>query len=115
MLGNYVLLVDFFRVLVFGDFELGWLVKLGWFALGYLNDRAKTERIYLMIDGVRYGVFGDWVCLLVDGIIEVYGRDLVIIVFGGEKIFVEEVEWVLREHFDVYDCVVVFCLSVWWG
>ncbi len=113
--GNHVLSADLSRVLAPGDPELGWLAKSGRLALGYLNDRAKTERTYPTIDGVRYGVPGDRARLLADGIIEVHGRDSVTIASGGEKIFAEEVERALREHPDVYDCVVAPRPSVRWG
>lgn len=113
--GNHVLSADLSRVLAPGDPELGWLAKSGRTALGYLHDRAKSERTYPVIDGVRYGVPGDRARLRVEGVIEVHGRDSVTINSGGEKIFAEEVERALREHPGVYDCVVAPRPSDRWG
>ena len=113
--GNHVLSADLRRVLAPGDPELGWLAKSGHLALGYLHDRTKTEATYPVVDGVRYGVPGDRARLLADAVIEVHGRDAVTINSGGEKIFAEEVEQALREHPDVYDCVVAGRPSARWG
>jgi fatty-acyl-CoA synthase len=113
--GNHVLSEDRRRVLRPGDPELGWLAKSGRLALGYLHDAARTERTFPVIDGVRYGVPGDRARLWADGTVEVHGRDSVTINSGGEKIFAEEVERALREHPDVYDCVVAPRPSERWG
>jgi len=113
--GNHVLSSALDRVLAPGDGELGWLAKSGRLALGYLGDRAKTERTYPTIDGVRYGIPGDRANVLADGTIEVHGRDSVTINSGGEKIFAEEVEAALKAHPDVYDCVVAPRASERWG
>ena len=113
--GNHVLSAGLDKVLAPGDPQLGWLAKSGHLALGYLHDRAKTERTYPVIDGVRYGVPGDRARLLADRIVELHGRDAVTINSGGEKIFAEEVEQALREHADVYDCVVAGRPSKRWG
>ena len=86
--------------------ELGWLAKSGRLALGYLNDRAKTQRTYPVVDGVRYAVPGDRARLRADGVVELHGRDSVTINSGGEKIFAEEVEAAIKAHEAVYDCVV---------
>jgi fatty-acyl-CoA synthase len=113
--GNHVLSEDLTRVLDPGDPELGWLAKSGRLALGYLGDRAKTERTYPVIDGVRYVVPGDRARLTADGMVELHGRDSVTINSGGEKIFAEEVEAALKRHPDVYDCVVAGRPSERWG
>jgi fatty-acyl-CoA synthase len=113
--GNHVLSEDLDRELAPGEDELGWLAKSGRLALGYLNDAAKTERTYPVIDGVRYAVPGDRARLRADGIIELHGRDSVTINSGGEKIFAEEVEAAIKAHAGVYDCVVAGRPSDRWG
>jgi len=50
---------------------------------------------------------GDHARLLADGTIVVLGRGSVSINTGGEKVYAEEVEQVLRRHPAVYDAVVV--------
>ena len=50
---------------------------------------------------------GDRGRLLADGTIALLGRDSMVVNTGGEKVFVEEVEDVLRRHPDVADALVV--------
>ena len=68
-----------------------------------------------MIDGVRHAVAGDRARLLADGSIELHGRDSVTINTGGEKVFAEEVEQVLKRHPAVFDALVVGRPSERWG
>jgi fatty-acyl-CoA synthase len=110
-----VLSEDLTRELDPAEFDLGWLAKRGRTALGYLADPAKTARTYPMIAGVRYTVPGDRARFMPDGSIAVLGRDSVTINSGGEKIFAEEVESALKQHADVYDCVVAGRPSELWG
>ena len=113
--GNHVLSADLDRELEPGEAELGWLAKSGRLALGYLDDRDKTERTYPVVDGRRYAVPGDRARLRADGMIELHGRDSVTINSGGEKIFAEEVEAAIKAHAAVYDCVVAGRPSERWG
>src|SRR5207253_741697 len=71
--------------------------------------QAFPERIphVPVVGGVRYAVPGDHARLLADGSIVVLGRGSVSINTGGEKVYAEEVEQVLRRHPAVYDAVVV--------
>ena len=50
---------------------------------------------------------GDRATLGADGAIRMLGRDSMVVNTGGEKVFVEEVESVLRQHPDVVDALVV--------
>jgi fatty-acyl-CoA synthase len=113
--GNHVLAAELDRVLEPGHDDLGWLAKSGRLALGYLDDRAKTERTYPVIGGVRYAVPGDRARLRSDMTIELHGRDSQTINSGGEKIFAEEVEGAIKAHPGVYDCVVAGRPSERWG
>jgi 3-oxocholest-4-en-26-oate---CoA ligase len=113
--GNHVLNAALDRELEPGDPELGWLAKSGRLAIGYLNDRAKTQRSYPVVCGRRYAVPGDRARLRADGVVELHGRDSVTINSGGEKIFAEEVEAAIMSHEAVYDCVVAGRASERWG
>jgi 3-oxocholest-4-en-26-oate---CoA ligase len=110
-----VLSEDLQRVLEPGDPELGWLTQTGRVPRGYLGDPDKTARTFPVIDGVRHAVAGDRARLLTDGSIELHGRDSVTINTGGEKVFAEEVEQVLKRHPAVFDALVVGRPSARWG
>jgi fatty-acyl-CoA synthase len=110
-----VLAPDLSRLAAPGDEELGWFAQTGRVPLGYSGDRAKTERTFPVIGGVRYSVPGDRARLRMDGILELLGRDSVTINSGGEKIFAEEVEHALKSHPAVLDAVVCGRPSERWG
>jgi fatty-acyl-CoA synthase len=110
-----VLSEDLSRVLAPGSDEIGWFAKGGHVPLGYLGDKEKTELTFPSTGGVRYSVPGDRSRHLADGVIEVYGRDSQTINSGGEKIFAEEIEHVLKQNAAVYDAVVVGRPSERWG
>ena len=95
------------RRLEAGEEEVGWFAQSGRVPLGYLGDREKSVETFPVVNGVRYSIPGDRARLAPDGSVEVLGRDSTTINSGGEKIFVEEVEEVLRRHTDVVDAVVV--------
>ena len=105
--GGAVLSADRRRFLAPGDDEIGWTARRGRVPLGYLGDRKKTEETFPIIDGQRVAVPGDRARLGPDGVIVLLGRDSLVVNSGGEKIFVEEVEEVLRGHPDVVDALVV--------
>jgi acyl-CoA synthetase (AMP-forming)/AMP-acid ligase II len=107
MSGAIVLKQDLSGPLPAGAGEVGWLARAGYVPLGYYKDAAKTARTFPTITGQRYAVPGDHARVLADGTIEVLGRGSVCINSGGEKIYPEEIEQVLRKHPAVYDAVVV--------
>ncbi len=113
--GACVLSADRSRRLSVGDDETGWFAQYGRVPTGYLGDREKTEKTFPTVDGVRYSVPGDRARLQSNGSIEVLGRDSVTINTGGEKVFAEEVEGVLKKHPAVYDAVVCGRPSERWG
>jgi fatty-acyl-CoA synthase len=90
-----------------GSDETGWLAKPGRVPLGYYKDAAKTAKTFPIVDGTRYAVPGDHAQIRADGTLVVLGRGSVCINSGGEKIYPEEVEQVLRQHPAVADAVVV--------
>jgi fatty-acyl-CoA synthase len=103
------------RELAAGDPEVGWFAQRGRIPLGYLNDAEKTRRTFPTIAGERFAVPGDRARMLADGTIELLGRDSSTINSGGEKIFAEEVEAVLKQHPAVYDALVCGRPHERWG
>jgi fatty-acyl-CoA synthase len=95
------------RFLEPGDDEVGWVARRGRVPLGYLGDREKTEATFPLVAGERVSIPGDRGRLLADGTIALLGRDSLVINTGGEKVFVEEVEAVLRSHPGIADALVV--------
>jgi fatty-acyl-CoA synthase len=105
--GATVVSADRSRFLVPGDEEVGWTARRGRVPLGYLGDKARTEETFPVVLGERIAIPGDRAQLLPDGRILMLGRDALVVNTGGEKVFVEEVEEVLRRHPDVADALVV--------
>ena len=103
------------RRLTPGDGEIGWLAQGGRIPRGYLGDEAKTAATFPVIDGERWSVPGDRAALRADGSVELHGRESVTINTGGEKVFAEEVEQILKHHPAVYDVLVVGRPSATWG
>jgi 3-oxocholest-4-en-26-oate---CoA ligase len=59
------------------------------------------------VDGVRWSLPGDMATIDADGTIRVLGRGSLCINTGGEKVYPEEVEAVLKSHPAIADAVVV--------
>jgi fatty-acyl-CoA synthase len=87
--------------------ELGLLARRGHVPIGYYKDAAKTAATFVEFDGVRWAIPGDRAVIEEDGTITVLGRGSQCINTGGEKVFPEEVEAVLKSHPDVFDAIVV--------
>lgn len=98
-----------------GSDEIGWIASTGHLPLGYLGDAAKTQATFPVIGGVRHVVGGDRGRFLPDGRVLFLGREAVCINTGGEKVYVEEVERVVKSHAAVYDALVVGLPSARWG
>ena len=90
-----------------GSGEVGMLALGGRVPLGYYKDPEKSARTFPTIEGTRYSVPGDWASVDADGTIHLLGRGSVCINTGGEKVFPEEVEEVLKTHPTVGDAVCV--------
>ncbi|MFZ1163454.1 acyl-CoA synthetase [Mycobacterium sp.] len=113
--GGLVLSEDYTRFLSPGDRGIGWAARVGRIPLGYLNDPDATRKTFPEVDGKRVVISGDRAALEQDGTLRLYGRDSLVVNTGGEKVFVEEVEEVLRAHPDVADALVVGRPSERWG
>jgi acyl-CoA synthetase (AMP-forming)/AMP-acid ligase II len=87
--------------------EVGMVAYGGRQPLGYYRDEAKTAAMFQVIDGARFLLTGDFATVDAEGLITVLGRGSSCINSGGEKIYPEEVEEVLKRHPVVRDVVVV--------
>jgi len=90
-----------------GSGEVGRLAVGGHIPLGYYKDESKSAATFLVINGKRWSVPGDFASVEADGTITLLGRGSVVINSGGEKIFPEEVEEAVKVHPAVADCLVV--------
>jgi 3-oxocholest-4-en-26-oate---CoA ligase len=113
--GGLVLSEDYSHFLRPGEHEVGWAAREGRIPLGYLNDPDATRKTFPEIDGKRVVISGDRAALEEDGTLRLYGRDSLVVNTGGEKVFVEEVEEVLRAHPAIADALVVGRASERWG
>jgi fatty-acyl-CoA synthase len=113
--GGLVLSEDYSRFLRPGEREIGWAAREGRIPLGYFNDRDATGKTFPEVDGKRVVISGDRASLEEDGTLRLFGRDSLVVNTGGEKVFVEEVEEVLRAHPSVADALAVGRPSDRWG
>jgi 3-oxocholest-4-en-26-oate---CoA ligase len=113
--GALVVSEDYGRFLKPGDEEIGYVARAGRIPLGYFDDPAATEKTFPVVEGQRVVISGDRGSLAPDGTMRLFGRDSLVINTGGEKVFVEEVEEVLRAHPGVADALVVGRPSERWG
>ena len=113
--GALVLSEDYSRFLQPGDMEIGFVARAGRIPLGYFDDEAATRKTFPVVEGKRVVISGDRGSLVSDGTLNLFGRDSLVVNTGGEKVFVEEVEEVLRAHPAVTDALVVGRPSERWG
>jgi acyl-CoA synthetase (AMP-forming)/AMP-acid ligase II len=83
--------------------------------LEYYKDPEKTAATFKVIDGERYVIAGDMATVEADGTINLLGRGSACVNTGGEKVYPEEVEDVLKAHPDVFDALVVGVPDERWG
>lgn len=99
-----------------GSGVVGRLARGGNIPLGYYNDPEKTAATFVAdAKGRRWSIPGDFATIEADGRITLMGRGSVSINTGGEKVFPEEVEGVLKSHPDVFDVLVVGVPDERWG
>ena len=113
--GAAVVSADRSRVLQPGEEEIGWAARTGRIPLGYFSDPEGTQRTFPEVEGQRVVIPGDRASIEKDGTIRLFGRDSLVVNTGGEKVFVEEVEEVLRAHPGIADALVVGRPSERWG
>jgi acyl-CoA synthetase (AMP-forming)/AMP-acid ligase II len=90
-----------------GSGQIGVLALGGRIPVGYYKDETKSAATFRVIDGNRYSVPGDYAEIRTDGSIHLLGRGSVCINTGGEKVYPEEVEEVVKTVPGVLDAVVV--------
>lgn len=90
-----------------GSGERGLVAVGGAIPLGYYKDEEKTKATFRIFEGRRWTVPGDWAEVNTDGTLHLLGRGSVCINTGGEKVFPEEVEEMLKTHPSVRDAVAV--------
>lgn len=93
----------------------GWLAKTGAVPLGYYKDPVKSDKLFKTVDGARIVVTDDRARLEEDGSITLIGRGNKVINTGGEKVFAEEVEGVLKSCPGIYDATVIAVDHPRWG
>ena len=113
--GGLILSEDYSHFLSPGEPEVGWVAREGRIPLGYFDDPDATRKTFPEIDGKRVVISGDRAALEPDGTLRLFGRDSLVVNTGGEKVFVEEVEEVLRAHPAIADALVVGRPSERWG
>ena len=79
----------------------------GFTPIGYYKDPEKSAATFQVIDGVRYSIPGDFATVDTDGTVRLLGRGSQCINTGGEKVYPEEVEEILKPHPTVADAAVV--------
>ncbi|GAA3507700.1 acyl-CoA synthetase (AMP-forming)/AMP-acid ligase II [Streptosporangium album] len=113
---NLVVLNEALEPVKPGSGELGTVARAGRIAFGYYKDEDKTARTFVTDGGgVRWLLTGDIARVEEDGTITIFGRGSVCINTGGEKVFPEEVEAVLKGHPAVFDAVVTGVPDGRWG
>ncbi len=90
-----------------GSGSIGRLATKGRVPVGYFNDPEKSARTFVTVDGARWALPGDMATIESDGTIRLLGRGTMCINTGGEKVYPEEVEAVLKAHPGIIDAVVV--------
>jgi len=95
------------REVLAGSGERGRVALRGRTPVGYYKDEAKSADTFVVHDGVRWSIPGDWAEVEADGTLRLYGRGSQCINTGGEKVYPEEVEEVLKLHPSVNDAAVV--------
>jgi acyl-CoA synthetase (AMP-forming)/AMP-acid ligase II len=103
------------RDVVPGSGELGRVALRGRTPIGYYKDEAKSAQTFVMIDGERYSIPGDYATVEADGTVTLLGRGSQCINTGGEKVYPEEVEECLKLHPAVADAAVVGVPDDKWG
>jgi fatty-acyl-CoA synthase len=91
------------------------VARTGLLPVGYWKDEAKSAQTFITFEGRRYTMPGDWATVEADGTLVLMGRGSQCINSGGEKIFPEEVEEVLKTHPAIEDALVFGLADERWG
>jgi len=103
------------RPVVPGSGIVGRVARTGRISPGPCSTRGGCATTFVEWDGRRWSLTGDMATVAADGTITLLGRGSLCINTGGEKVYPEEVEGVLRQSRAVYDVVVVGVPDERWG
>jgi acyl-CoA synthetase (AMP-forming)/AMP-acid ligase II len=98
-----------------GSGVVGRVARSGRIPLAYYKDPEKSAATFVEWEGRRWSLTGDMGTVADNGTITLLGRGNLCINTGGEKVYPEEVEGVLRQSRAVYDVVVVGVPDDRWG
>ena len=101
-----------------GSGEVGELVYSGTsgaIAKGYYGDPEKTAQCFRTIDGERYFFVGDGATVDEDGSIRMLGRLSGVVNTGGEKVYPEELEEIIKNHPKVAQVAITGVPDERWG
>jgi acyl-CoA synthetase (AMP-forming)/AMP-acid ligase II len=98
-----------------GSGLVGRLATRGRAPLRYHKDPERSARTFVEIDGERWTLPGDMATIDADGAINLVGRGSLCINTGGEKVYPEEVEAVLKTHPGIADALVIGVADPKWG
>ncbi len=98
---------DALRPVPAGSGIVGRLATTGRVPLGYYGDPERSARTFVEIDGQRWSLPGDMATIDAGGVVQLLGRGSFCINTGGEKVYPEEVEAVVKSHPLVTDAVIV--------
>src|SRR5690606_26688332 len=104
---NTIVITDDGRKVEPGSGEIGRVAVGGRQPIGYYKDPEKTAATFIEFEGKRYSCPGDYARVEADGTLTLLGRGSVVINTGGEKVFPEEVEEVMKTFPGVRDAVAV--------
>ncbi|HEY8547023.1 MAG TPA: acyl-CoA synthetase [Acidimicrobiales bacterium] len=104
---NTVVITDDGRRVEPGSGEIGRVAVGGYVPVGYYKDPEKSAATFIEFEGKRYSCPGDYATVEADGSLTLLGRGSVCINTGGEKVYPEEVEEVLKTYPTVRDAVAV--------
>ena len=90
-----------------GSGQAGLLAQRGRGPIGYYKDPVKSSETFRTIDGQRWTITGDYAEVDADGTLRLLGRGSACINTGGEKVYPEEVDEVLKAHPLVADAACV--------
>ena len=106
---------DELRAVAPGSGAVGRLATKGFVPIGYYKDAERTAATFVEIDGDRWALPGDMATVEADGSVRLLGRGSLCINTGGEKVYPEEVESVLRTHPAIADAIVLGVPDATWG
>jgi acyl-CoA synthetase (AMP-forming)/AMP-acid ligase II len=105
--GGLIVLAEDDSPVVPGSGQIGRVAYAGRLPVGYYKDEAKSAATFRIVRGRRYVITGDFATVEADGQVIVLGRGSSCINTGGEKVYPEEVEEVLKRHPSVADAAVL--------